>query len=510
MMNKSEQKHYKSPAYKLIQFFEKSRNQWREKCTEAKYTIKLLKTKVRDLTKSRQKWKERCKQKDNEIKEKQSEIEKLQAELDKVKKSNDQKKSNNEVSFDDYPVNHSYSTDQILLFILFVLEGAIGFRSSSRIMELINRFFSLSLSVPTGNTGRLWLMRIGYYKLMRSKEVATDWILILDHTAELGQEKCLFILGIRLCNLPPAGQCLSHQDLEPIELCPVKKSNGAIVYEQLEEVVKKTGVPRAILSDHGSDLTVGIRLFCQQHPETSQLYDIKHKTAALLKRELTRDADWIDFTQKANQTKKQVQQTEFAFLEPPKQKTKARYMNVVELIQWGNHIQSFLQYHKQQQNPEYDIERLKERFGWVENYQKSIARWSEMVDVTTRTEQLVREQGLTVDSYREISFRLPFDYTQERTHHVLNELIQFVAMEASCVKSNERLPGSSEVLESCFGKQKHIEKTQAKKGFTGLILGLPALVSNTTSEIIREALESVPTKTVIEWYKENFGESVHA
>jgi hypothetical protein len=93
---------------------------------------------------------------------------------------------------------------------------------------------------------------------------------------------------------------------------------------------------------------------------------------------------------------------------------------------------------------------------------------------------------------------------------LLNELIQFVSQEASYVKPDERLPASSEVLESCFGKQKQIEKTQAKKGFTGLILSLPAFVSKTTSEIIHQALESVPTKQVISWYEKHFGESVQA
>lgn len=511
MIEVLEKKSYKSPKYKLLQFFEASRDQWKEKCLKAKSRIRSLKINIRDLKKSRQDWKEKCQGHKKEVDENHSKIKLMEQEIESLKKKPSKSKEiKPHASFDIRPKNHSYSIGQITLFIQLVLDVAIGFRGSSRVMDLTNDFFNLGLSVPAGNTGRLWLIRLGYYKLMRPKVIATDWVWIIDHTVQLGQEKCLFILGIRLCDLPPAGQCLSHKDLEPIELLPVKKSNGEIVYKQLEAAVKKTGVPRAILSDHGSDLNVGIRLFREQHPETSQLYDIKHKTANLLKRELTRDDNWALFTQKANQTKKQVQQTEFAFLEPPKQKTKARYMNIGELIKWGTRIQIFLNDHNHKTEPEYDLEKLEEKFGWVKNFQDSIASWTEMLDIMIITEQLVRSQGVTTDLDRKLSFILPFDYTQERTHRLIEELIQFVAQEASYAKGNERLPGSSEILESCFGKQKQIENKQAKKGFTSLILTLPALVSETSSDIIHKALESVPTKQVIKWYREHFGESVQA
>ena len=102
----------------------------------------------------------------------------------------------------------------------------------------------LALDVPTWHTGRLWLLRLGYYKLTRSKEQADDWVWIADHTVQIGAEKCLVILGIRLSDLPSVGQCLSHRDVEPIALLPVEKSNKDVVYQQLEANIGKTGVPR--------------------------------------------------------------------------------------------------------------------------------------------------------------------------------------------------------------------------------------------------------------------------
>ena len=58
---------YKSPPRKLIKFFEKSRNQWKAKCLEAKKLIKPLKNRIRFLEKSKEEWKRRTKELEAEL-----------------------------------------------------------------------------------------------------------------------------------------------------------------------------------------------------------------------------------------------------------------------------------------------------------------------------------------------------------------------------------------------------------------------------------------------------------
>ena len=52
-----EQNHYKSPIRKLVNFFEKSRDNWKEKYQLNKKENKKLKTKICTLKASQQKWK---------------------------------------------------------------------------------------------------------------------------------------------------------------------------------------------------------------------------------------------------------------------------------------------------------------------------------------------------------------------------------------------------------------------------------------------------------------------
>ncbi len=144
-----------------------------------------------------------------------------------------------------------YSLGHITLFISLVLSATVSLRCASRVIEIVMSFLQLPLPSPSWFSGRFWLLRLGYYKLTRPKEHADDWVWIVDHTIQIGEEKCFVILGIRLSSLPPHGRCLSHEDVEPIALFPVKQSNGEIVWQQLEETVEKTGVPREIIGDQG-------------------------------------------------------------------------------------------------------------------------------------------------------------------------------------------------------------------------------------------------------------------
>jgi hypothetical protein len=398
------------------------------------------------------------------------------------------------------------------MFLSLVLSAAASMRCAERVIEIVNSSLGLSLPTPSWCTGRLWLMRVGYFQLTRPKTLANDWVWIVDHTVQIGKEKCLLILGVRLCNLPLAGGCLSHKDVEVIDLVPVRQSNGDIVCQQLEANIEKTGIPREIISDHGTDLNAGIIRFCHRYPQTSPFYDIKHKTAAILKRELGQDADWITFTRLAGQAKRQLQQTPLATLTPPNQKTKARYMNVENLVLWGKAILIQLE------SPGdakllFDMEQVRHKLGWVMDFRSQLEEWGELFKIVSLTESFVRQEGIYAGAHLDLESHIRplvcVDRT-ERTKKVYQELMAFVTGEEAELRPRERLLGSSEIIESVLGKLKRLEQDQALSGFTGLVLCVGALVSTTTKEVIQQALETVSTKQVLNWCQEKLGQSVQS
>jgi hypothetical protein len=408
------------------------------------------------------------------------------------------------------PYHHAFPLGCIELFLSLVVSAAASLRGAGRAIEIMVAQLEGPYACPAWTTGRLWLLRVGYYQLTRPKAHADDWVWIVDHTVQLGRDKCLLILGVRLSALPPQECGLSHEAMEPLALIPVQQSNGPVVCEQLEATVQKTGVPREILSDHGTDLNAGIEQFCQQHPQTTAVYDIKHKTAAVLKHALEQDGQWLAFTQQANQTGRQVQQTDLAALMPPSPKSKARYLNVHELVLWGQAVLAFVDQPAPQPEHGFAPERVQEKLGWLRAYRAPLAEWSRLFEIVSATESLIRHHGLRAGTQRELEKHLRGLAQTPLTRQVRKELLAFVAQEEAKARSNERLLGSSEIIESVLGKQKRLEQDQSKSGFTGLILGVCAMVADTTREVIQQALETLSTQQVLDWCREMLGPSVQS
>jgi hypothetical protein len=393
--------------------------------------------------------------------------------------------------------------------VSLVVSAATSLQGAGRVLAVVQECTGMAVGRSSGASARLWLLRVGYYKLTRAKEQAEDWVWIVDHVGQLGAEKCLVIVGLRLSAWPVEGDYLTHADVEPIAICPVTQSNGEVVYQQLEEARKQTGVPREILSDHGSDLHKGIRQFCQAHPETCDLYDIKHKVAAVLKRELKAEQAWQEFSTQATQTLARVQQTALAALAPPRQRCQARYMNVAAVVGWGGRILQVLDT-QSLQPPEWEPQQVEHAVGWVRQYRQEVEQWRQLVEVGTIAEQLIKAEGVSAHSAQRLQQRLAAAGTLPRTQQLGTELLQFVREEGAKAKAGERLVGSSEVIESIFGKWKRVEGEQARSGLTGLVLALGALVAPTTPAVIKQALASVPTKTVLAWCREKLGKTVQA
>ena len=118
-----------------------------------------------------------------------------------------------------------------------------------------------------------------------------------------------------------------------------------MILEKLNNLAERVGTPVQIISDWGSDIKKGIDLYRIDNPAVIATYDITHKTANLLKKELLPDERFQSFLRQCSLTRQRVQQTKLYFLIPPRQRTKARYHNVDILIEWGMKV---IQYAKKQ------------------------------------------------------------------------------------------------------------------------------------------------------------------
>lgn len=413
---------------------------------------------------------------------------------------------------------HHYSLGQISGTLSLLLHCRGSLRGSASGLGLLNRLLGYTENVPSPTTVRTWLLRVGLYQLQRPLEHADDWVWIVDHTVQIGELKCMLVVGLRLSAWQPqADRRLSYEDVDLIGLWPVRTSTGEVVDEQLESAIARTGQPRLVISDDGRDLHRGLALFQERHAETSPasgqaidwIYDIKHKTASLLKRELERDPVWTAFAQRANQMKRQVQQTELAFCNPPQQRGKARYMNVDRLVAWGRKVLAWLD-EPRPTGRELDADRIEAKLAWLRDYREPLASWQQAMSVIGVVETLVRHEGYHAGSEAELRERLPLAEPDSLAERLSEKLSSFVGEEAARAREGERLPGSSEVLESIIGKYKRLQGECGQFGMTGMLLSIGAFVGRLTLGGIGTALSKISGRALQSWEENHLGTTIQS
>ena len=413
--------------------------------------------------------------------------------------------------WEEHPADHSYCYGLIQLFVNLVLHGPTSFRGASGALALFAPYLlEDEAPTPSPNCGSYWLLRLGLYELTRPLEQADDWCWIVDHTIQVGTIKCLLIVGCRLSHWEQLDRPLTHQDLTVVALEPSTSSKSDIVAEVFTKAATWTGPPRAILSDGARDLKRAIEDFRVDHPATANLYDIKHKIALFLKKELESDPRWQQFVALAGKSRSQLVHDPLVFLAPPTLKHKARYMNLEELVAWGAKIRRFLDAPTAPAGQALNIGKLNITLGWLREYDVPIAGWNGLLQTAEASLSYLRREGYHARAAEELAPLLEPLATADGAKRLTQAILEFVAAESARAASGEHLPASSEVLESLIGKGKRLEGQQSRSGFTKMVLGMAAAVTTPTQELIQKAFQVVKTTDVLHWARDKIGISVQS
>jgi hypothetical protein len=254
-------------------------------------------------------------------------------------------------------------------------------------------------------------------------------------------------------------------------------------------------------------------LFRQESPQLGKVphvYDIKHKVATILKKELHHDKTWQSFVTRTNRTKLRVTLTPLAFLVPPGLKNKARYMNLDTLMQWGCRVLAYLDDPCDFPGQKVDPKKLRQKLGWLREYRRPLAAWAELLEVAARAETYVRREGYHARAAEELEKQvLPLARTPASLR-LKAGLVTFVTEQSKDLAQGQHLLGSSEVLESLLGKYKRIQGTHSKGGMTGSLLSIGAAVLEKSVTTIQAAMAAVPVATVGQWVHDKLGLTIPA
>jgi len=555
---------FRSPYARLIRLFEKSRDKWKKKAIERHKNIRALEVKIRDLEKSRAQWKSRA-------------LGQTDADSPIIVSENADDKTpppdiltieTDELSA---PHNHQYSLLTMRLAIELQIMH-ISLRGTCRVLELFN--WALLEGSPTFPTVQNWACRYGLYILHQPIEYRTDWVFVLDHTVSLGKNKCLVILGISEENLERVNYCPRHEDMQVLRLEVTDLGTGDALSASLKALSAQVGIPTQIVADHGSDVVKGIRVFQEQHPGTVYTYDVSHRMATFLKQGLSNDTRWNDYLSHCGSCIPKFQQTNMAFLCPPRQRTKARFMQTHHQVHWG---QNMLRYYDRgdfslidtgfslneslveslsQQFSKADVNilhsqlginypdqtsfrqilgqhlgdrvelladsfwnqanngkrRFMEGFEWLLTYRQDLECYDQLLEWSHYVQKQLKTEGLSAESQHKIEESVNvMDFEDPRLQQLVQKTFAYLKQEIESFPDEQQVAlASSDIIESVFGAYKSYTEKGPLKEIGKLVLMIPVFVTGMCKEALKKAMETIPTSDIKKWLDENCGPSMLA
>ncbi|MBT3394199.1 MAG: hypothetical protein HN411_03705 [Waddliaceae bacterium] len=379
------------------------------------------------------------------------------------------------------------------------MRSSVGFRGLVRVFDSLKNIIA-----PAYTTVRNWLLRFGCFKMHCLKYPGNNWFEIVDASIQVGTQKCLLVLGAKLEDF----QENFIPSFKHVEVLAMRLVNSCTA-EEVQEVLrisseKIENPPLAIISDEEHVMKKGVRLFRKNIAETVHLIDISHKLNTCLRHELKNDKVWENFKKALQKFSLKLKQTELSYLLPPKQRSRGRLHSEKKLIDWGLSLLSYLSSEKGQILASH----LKNKLTWIEEYLESLKTYKMLMEMNEKALRLVHQKGYyrgVANDYLKLVNQ--FYTTNTRCVSLGGRVESFLReQEESLVKGIHYL-GSSEIIESLFGKFKAMERQFKSGDFTSLVLSMPALVGNFSKEIVGKALTCTSSLDVKEWVADNLGET---
>lgn len=389
---------------------------------------------------------------------------------------------------------------------LELFRKGLGYKQIESVFEALEPY--LSRKGPSDSVIRQWMMRLGFFKLHEPLP-DREWMMLGDVTIDIGTIKCLVTLAVDVDMLHERGDyTLSSKDLVITGIHPTECSNGEFAYQAFQEGVKRLGGIDAVLGlviDQGSDVKKGARLLQEANAKIKVLYDIPHKLALVLEKELKNDGKWIAFTDQLTKTKRLVQQTELAALQPPSQRSKARFMNADLYIQWPEKIFQAKADGNLDEIPE---KRYQEYFGWLSGYSSELLLWGQKIGVIETIKETVRQHGLSECTYEYLLTSIAEMPLENRVEDFICKIFTSVNEEVVKLDEGQSLVVSTEIVESIFGSYKY-HSARGGHGITGNSLTIGVLVGRMpTFEEISQALVATPVSKMLKWVDEKIGNTL--
>lgn len=223
----------------------------------------------------------------------------------------------------------------VALSVAFYARLSVGSRQIVEIFNILNEFMgNVFGKVPAYTTIGYWTQELGLsiYKESCSLFKDKQYALIVDESMMIGSEKLLLTLAMPAIN---AGSAITEKDITIVDISIAKSWNGTSIKNVLEKVADKIGhKPEYVISDNGFTVCKAVRDAGYAHHS-----DISHTLGMFLERVYKKEADFQELSNNVQLARFKYNMQDVAYVQPPSQRSIARFMNMSKWIDWISRMQ---------------------------------------------------------------------------------------------------------------------------------------------------------------------------
>ena len=327
------------------------------------------------------------------------------------------------------------------------------------------------------------------------------WVVILDHSIDIGIKKVLVALRVRLNALEQRGSALKLSDCQCIGIQISEKTDGDTIAAGLKKIFEQSGLPAAIIKDGGSDLARGVELYQEQSQQQVEVIeDIGHVVANSLKAQYSKAPLFILFLEIINRCAKKLRQTKLAFLAPPKLRTKGRFQGINNLAKWAEKI--LLVIDGNRQDPQY--QKLRTALFGLSKVKNFIRSFAESIITTSEIMKIQKNNGLNKKTHQQCQDLVALlPDRSEMKKRIALWLDRHLEIQQRMGMGQMPLSVSSDIIESLFGKFKHIIDRGSMLDMNRSVLLIPTLCGTLEPDSVAAALKATRHADVKDWDRLN-------
>ena len=235
---------------------------------------------------------------------------------------------------------HTYPAQLIALAVLIVVQANGSLRCAAKTVGFVAELLGWSYAVPSHTSVRRWVVRCGLYQLEYATQKAGKYVAILDESSQIGREKLLLMLGVKMEDDKSRCAPLAGVDVEVLGLEVQQSWTGEDIADFISRNLAR--LPKIniayFITDGGTNLAKALKIL-----GFDAVGDCTHVMMNAVKKLLKDDAVLSRLSAEIGQLRRKLLLTAEGYLLPPSLRDKDRFLRIFSIVHWVERIDAMWQ-----------------------------------------------------------------------------------------------------------------------------------------------------------------------